>query len=278
MMGISVIINTLNEESTIADCIRSVQGIADELIVCDMHSEDNTVNIAREFGARIVQIERMEGAYQRMRFLGIQASSHEWVLFIDADERMTESCKSYLKELAKNPTVDIVKIWSLYWYFGDWVINGGFFGTNPRFFRKKVFLSRYREDAVQAHADWAVLDGLPNTITLPKQYYLLHYAYPTIEKFAIKTIGIYARIEAEQRLKRNEVFSLKKMLSEPIKVFIRKYLFQKGYRDGIRGFILAALYSVFRFCMHANLWFYQHAASGTPTDRKPPVSAININK
>jgi glycosyltransferase involved in cell wall biosynthesis len=255
-MGISVIINTFNEESNIAECIRSVKSMADEIVVCDMHSSDTTAEIARELGARVVQIERIEGAYQRMRFLAIQAASHEWVFLIDADERMTENCIARLKESAQDPNVDIVKIWSKYWYFGDWVINGGFFRTNPRFFRRKVYLSRYKEDTIQAHADWAALEGHPNTVILPTQYYLLHYAYPTIEKYVIKTIGMYARIEAEQRIKKNEAFSITKMLFEPIKTFFRIYLFQKGYKEGTRGLILAVLYATFRFCMHANLWFF----------------------
>jgi len=263
-MNISVIINTLNEESNIAECIRSVKNLADEIVVCDMHSDDNTVKIANESGARVVQIERMEGAYQRMRFYGIQAASHEWVFLIDADERMTENCISPLKMLAKDTTIDVVRIWSLYCYFGDWVYNGGFFNTNPRFFRKDVFLSKYKENNIQAHADWAALEGLPNTVILPKQYYLLHYAYPTIDKYVTKTVGMYSRVEAEQRFRNGQTFSKRKMIIEPCKMFIKKFFLLHGYKDGMRGFILAVLFAVFRFCMHANLWFFHQKAKSAP--------------
>jgi len=257
-MSISVVINTLNEEAHIANCIRSVSDLADEIVVCDMHSEDRTVEIARSLGARVVSIERMEGRYQRMRHLAVQAASHEWVLQIDADERMTEPLKHRLQALVEDPSIDVVRIHILFWYFGGWVRHGGFFSYQyPRFFRRQVFLSRYKEQTVQAHGDWAALDGVSRTLALPPEYHLLHYAYPTVEKYICKTLGMYARIEAEQYFQDGQRVSLLRLLGEPAKALAGRFLLKGGYRDGLRGFILAVLYAVYRFTIWANLWLLE---------------------
>lgn len=255
---ISAVINTLNEEANIADCIRSVQGLADEIVVCDMHSDDCTVEIAQNLGARVILIERMEGKYQMMRYLGVQAATHEWVLAIDADERMTETLAQRLREVAQDPSADVVRFGNLFWYFGGWVYHGFFFTNDwPRFFRRRVFLSNWREGTLQAHNDWEALDGVERTLTLPLDYHLLHYAYPTVEKYVWKTLGMYARVEAEQYRQQGRKFSFLRLIGDPFVFFWGGFLLRRGYRDGIRGFILTVLYAVYRFTIWANLWLLE---------------------
>ena len=258
--GISVLINTLNEAANIADCIRSVQGLADEVVVCDMQSDDDTAAIARSLGARVISIEWAEGKYQRMRYLGVQATTHEWVLALDADERMTDRLRAHLQELARNSSIDVVRFGKLYWYFGGWVRHGIFFSQQPLFFRRTVFLANFQEQTFQAHADWAALNGVRQAVTLPFDYHVLHYAYPSIEKYASKTIGMYARVEAETMHQAGRRFQLHRMILQPIKIFMVSFFLKAGYRDGLRGFIITTLYSVYRFATWANLWLLEELA------------------
>ena len=263
-MRISVIINTLNEESTIADCIRSVQGIADEIIVCDMHSDDSTAKIAQELGARIIYHDRT-GYVEPARYYAITQASSEWILVVDADERMTDSLKEKLISIAKNDTADIVLFGSLYNYFGGYVRYGGFFSLRwPRFFKKYVYCREFDENELLVHGNFRNLEkSSARKVFLPDTYYLLHEAYPTIEKYVAKTVGMYSRLEAEQKYQSGQKFSKWEMVAEPCKIFIKKYFFLRGYKDGIRGLVLAVLYAAFRFCMHANLWFFQQNKTGT---------------
>jgi glycosyltransferase involved in cell wall biosynthesis len=264
MMGISVIINTLNEESNIADCIRSVKNMADEIVVCDMHSDDSTAKIAEELGARIIYHDRT-GFVEPARYFAISNAAFDWILVVDADERMTDPLKEKLIFIAKNDTADVVLFGKLLNYFGDYVRYGGFFSLcYPLFFKKAHYLKEFNIKELYVHGNFRNLEkSSARKIFLPDSYYLLHEAYPTIEKYVAKTVGMYSRLEAEQKFRDGQKFSKQKMVIEPCKIFIKKFFLLRGYKDGIRGFILAVLYAVFRFCMHANLWFFHQNAKGS---------------
>ncbi len=255
---ISVVINTLNEAKNIAGCIQSVESLADEIVVCDMHSQDGTAALAQGMGARVVLIEPMEGKYQRMRYQAVQAAAFDWVLQIDADERMTPALGEQLRRIAKEDLVDAVYVGILLWFIGGWIRHGGFYSVRyPRFFRRRVFLEAYREDTLQVHNDWAALREVKNVVYLPEDVYLLHLAYPAIEKYVSKTIGFYARVEAEQAYRLGSRFSFWRLLWDPFKSFVGRFIWRAGFLDGMRGFILAVLHAGYRFTIWANLWQLQ---------------------
>jgi glycosyltransferase involved in cell wall biosynthesis len=264
LMSISAVINTLNEEANIAECIRSVESMANEIIVCDMHSDDATVKIAERLGARIIYHDRT-GYVEPARYYAITQASSEWVLVIDADERMTDSLKEKLVSIAKNDDADIVLFGSLFNYFGGYVRHGGFFSLRwPRFFKKSIYTKEFNEKELMVHGNFRNLEKSPSRkIFLPETYHILHEAYPTIEKYVVKTVGMYSRLEAEQLYQSGKRFSKLQMVVEPCKIFFKKYFFLGGYKDGVRGFILAVLYAAFRFCMHANLWFFHEKAKSS---------------
>lgn len=260
-MNISLVINTLNEEGNVGDCIDSVKGLADEIIVCDMHSEDRTADIARSKGARVVFHPRT-GFVEPARRHAILQARGEWILVLDADERMTERLANKLRELTRGDTCDVVAFWNLYWYFGGWIRHGGFFnGQWRRFFRRRVYLETYSVTDEQVHHNFESLTRATAILQLPKEYHIRHYAYPTVEKYLSKTLGTYARIEGEQYVQGGRHFSLVRMLGEPLKEFIMRYLVRRGFLDGMRGFILACLYSGYRFCVWANIWSIQNRGS-----------------
>lgn len=253
--SISVVINTLNEEANIGACIDSVAGLASEIVVCDMHSDDRTAEIARERGARVVRHPRT-GFVEPARRFAIEHARHEWVLVLDADERMTATLAARLREAVREDDYDVVSFWSLYWYFGGWVRHGGFFsGHWRRLFRKSIYLSTYSAAEERVHHNFESLKKAERILQLPKDCCIEHYAYPSVEKYVAKTLGMYARIEGEQYVKEGRQPSLPRMLGEPLKEFAVRFLLLQGYRDGMRGFILACLYACHRFCVWANVWY-----------------------
>lgn len=255
---ISAVINTLNEEQNIAGCIHSLQGFADEIVVCDMHSTDQTVAVAQQLGAQVTLIEANFGDFGRLRHLAVTQATGKWVLVIDADERLTPNLASKLREIAESDQAEVVNISNLYWYFGGWVYQGDFFQNNwPRFFQRAVYLSRFADFDEPVHSDLSVLKGVTRQISLPKKYYLKHYAYPTIEKYVNKTLGMYARLEAEQYFANGRRFSLLRLIGEPVKVFLDNYIVRQCFRDGKRGFILNVLFAGYRFTTWANVWLLE---------------------
>ncbi len=257
MPSISVVINTLNEENNIADCIRSVQGLADEIVVCDMYSDDRTAEIAELYGAKVV-FHKRTGFVEPARYFAISQAQHEWVLVLDADERMTERLATRLRELARDKDVEVVSFWSLYWYFGGWVRHGSFFSDVwTRFFRKEIYLETYTSDEENVHNNFTAIRMRPNNLRLGSEYYILHLAYPTIEKYVCKTLGMYARVEGEQYYRRGIRFSLFGLIGQPIRAFMGSFIVRQGYRDGVRGFVLAVLYAGYRFTVWANMWLLE---------------------
>ena len=263
--GISVVINTLNEQTNIGDCIDSVNDLADEIVVCDMLSDDRTVDIAREKGARVVSHART-GYVEPARRFAISHARYDWVLVLDADERMTQPLSAKLKEVMKEDVCDVVAFWSLYWYFGAWVRHGGFFsGQWRRFFRAQVYLDTYSESDEQVHHNFESLALAARICVLPPNYYIQHFAYPSVEKYVTKTLGFYARIEGEQYFRSGRHFSAARLIGEPFKEFGARFVLRKGYLDGMRGFILACLYAGYRFCVWANVWFLEQKGDDDPS-------------
>lgn len=258
---ISIVINTLNEEKNIDACIKSVEGFADEIIVCDMYSDDCTIEIAEGLGAKIVYHERT-GFVEPARHYAISQANNEWVLVVDADERMTEKLAQRLKQIAQMDCYDVVMFGILYEYFGDFVWHGGFYQTNfPRFFRKEIYFQTYSEADETAHQNFRSIGQVKDRkIELSPEYHLLHLAYPTIEKYVCKTLGMYACVEAKQYFQEERKFSVWQLISDPIKTFVKKFGFKQGFRDGVRGFILAVLYAGYRFAIWANVWLLEELA------------------
>jgi glycosyltransferase involved in cell wall biosynthesis len=265
MSKISLVINTLNEGFNIADCISSASKWVDEVIVCDMHSDDRTVEIAKSFQAKIVYHERT-GFVEPARYYAISQASHEWVLVLDADEKLTDKLGEKLREIASENKVDAVSFASLFNYFGGYARHGGFFNNNwTRFFRKQIYLNTYSADELAVHQNFNALYGLDKNRkqTLSMEYYILHNAYPSIEKYVVKTIDFYARLEAKQKFERREKFSTVKMMYDFVKTFLMSYVVRRGFLDGVRGIILCLYYSVYRFNIWANLWFLEQQHNKT---------------
>ena len=252
---ISVVINTLNEAGNIAACIESVSGLADEVIVCDMKSDDDTQQIARSLGAGVVEHDRT-GFVEPARRFAIERANKDWVLVLDADERMTPPLAKKLREITQRGDVDVVRVWCLYWYFGDWVRHGGFFSNKfPRFFRKHVYLEKFRTEERRVHGNFWSLMRHERMAILGPEFYILHLAYPTVEMYVEKTVGKYSYLEAQQYVADGGAFKIHRMLYDPVRSLFGRYLFKQGYRDGVRGLILATLFAAHRFSFWAMVWF-----------------------
>lgn len=255
---VSVVINTLNEEKNIKKCIESVLGFADEILVCDMHSKDNTVNIAESLGARVI-FHRRETHVEPARYFAISSAMGEWILVLDADELVPYELGIKLKEICAEGKVDLVKMGKLYYYFTKYVKHGGFYDQNyPCFFRKELYMANFTNENNSIFKQFTHLSGnAKETALIGNSFFIVHDAYPSIEKYVIKTDGTYALIEAETLFSKGKKFSVFWLLFDPAKTFLKKYLFQKGFLEGINGFILCVLYSCYRFNVWANLWWLE---------------------
>jgi glycosyltransferase involved in cell wall biosynthesis len=256
--AITVVINTFNEASNIAKCIGSVKGFADEILICDMYSSDDTVRIAEDLGARVIFHEKIEYV-EPARYFAVNAACNEWVLVLDADEQLTTGIKAKLKEAVADGKADLVRMGKLYYYFTKYIRHGGFYNENyPLMFRKELFIKNYSHKNAGIFKGFTHLtDNAKEIRYIDKSFFILHDAYPTIEKYVVKTEGKYAFIEAENMRRDGKKFRFFMLLFDPLKTFVKKYLLQRGFMEGTNGFILCVLYSSYRFNVWANLWMLE---------------------
>ncbi len=255
MNKITLVINTYNEEVNISDCINSAKSFVDEIIVCDMYSTDKTLSIAKELGAKIIMHEKTP-VVEPARYFAISSASHPWVLVLDADERLTVKLGKKIAEIVEESKYDLIVYPYLYNYFGGYVYHGGFFESiYPRCFKKSQYLATYDSSDSLVHGNFrSLLTKTTNKIILGKEFFAYHEAYPSLEKYVQKTLGFYAKQEAEKNLALGESFSSLKLIYLPLKIFIGRYIFRKGFLDGWRGFFVCFLFSQFYFMTYANMW------------------------
>jgi glycosyltransferase involved in cell wall biosynthesis len=240
---LSVIVTTYNEEVNVAECIRSVLW-ADEILLVDSFSTDRTVAIAREFPITVLQREYFGSAAQKN--WALDRVRHEWVLIIDADERVPEPlAREILGVLATQPAVDgfYIRRENL---FIDQVIRHSGWSTDKvvRLFRRDK--GRYPNRRV--HADLEI----PGPVPVLRNAFL-HYTFRTFDQYFPKFLN-YAEWGAAQAFRDGRRAGIAEIVLRPWWRFLRTYFVQLGFLDGMHGFILCALQAFGVFLKYGRLW------------------------
>ena len=226
---LSVIIITKNEEKNIEDCLNSVQ-FADEIIVVDNHSDDNTVNLCQKFTDKIKVTDDWPGfGPQKQRALDM--ASGEWVLSIDADERITESLQKEILKAINSDSIDAFNIPRQSMFCGRWIKHSGWTPDYVlRLFKREH--ARFSDDLV--HEKIIVNSNKISNLFYP----LMHYSYENMEEVLIK-MNQYSSANAEKSFNNGKSSSLSKAILHGFWAFIRTYIIRAGILDGREGFILA---------------------------------------
>jgi len=237
---VSVAVITKNEERNIKNALESVKDF-EEIVIVDSFSEDRTVNLCKEYTDKIFQCEWQGFAKQKQ--LAIDKTTLQWVLVLDADERVTEALKKEIMEKIKE-NKDGYFIPRKNFFLGRWIKHSGWWPDYTlRLFKRQKGKMQQRE----VH-EKIIVEGEIGYLKEP----MLHYTYQSIEDF-IKKMGNYASLSAQEIVKRNPsrykiVF---KMISSPLFTFFKMYFLRLGFLDGLRGLILAVFYSFYSFLKYA---------------------------
>jgi glycosyltransferase involved in cell wall biosynthesis len=229
MALLSVIIITKNEAENIRACLESVAW-ADEVIVVDSGSTDATVDICRELGAKVHVHDWPGFGMQKNRALSY--ATHEWVLSIDADERVTPELHSQIIKAMQNETEDGFYLPRLSQFCGKFIRHSGWYPDYVlRLFRRTK--GRFSEDMVHERV---ILEGATSRLSSP----LLHYSYLNQADVRRKTEQ-YARAGAMQMLKNGKSATFADAPLRAGWAFIRTYFLRLGFMDGIAGFNIARM-------------------------------------
>lgn len=239
---VSVCVVAMDEEANIADCLRSAD-FADEWIVVDSHSSDRTREIAAECGARV--IERDWPGHIEQKNFAIDQAAHDWVLCLDADERVTPQLReSILAALARDDRPDGFEFNRLTEYMGRWIRHGGWYPDRKlRLYRR----SKGRWGGVNPH-DHVRLEGRVERLRGD----LLHYSYRSLSDH-IATIDSFTTIAAREKRKAGRRASLADLTLRPGWRFLRMFAFRGGFLDGVPGFVVATMGAFYVFQKYAKL-------------------------
>lgn len=247
---ISVVVNTLNEEKNLPFALRSVHPWADEIVVCDMHSDDKTVEIARGFGATVCFHERV-GFADPARAYAISQARNEWVLVLDADELVPLPLAEEIRRLVAEDRHGAVRLPRLNYLLGAQVMH---LGWGPD---QDTQLRLFKKSAVKITPDIHNFFNPHPGVEVHKLPYreglaLVHFNYIDLTQF-IEKLNRYALIEARQAFERGERASFVRGVWLASREWLSRYLRHGGTREGWRGLYLTAMMSMYRLAIAGKL-------------------------
>jgi len=233
-MKISAAIITFNEELNIARAIESLR-CCDEIVVIDSGSNDRTIELARNHGARV--IETHWRGYAAQKNFASEACKHDWVLSIDADEALSESLEGEIWQLKKNgPSYDGYTMPRLAQYLGRWILHSGWYPDRKvRLFNrtKAKWVGDYVHESVEVHGTTGHLETN-----------LLHYTCSSLSEH-LRTMDRYTTLAAEQIVSQKKKVKWRNMAIDPAWTFFKSYVLQRGFLDGPEGLAIAYMAGIY---------------------------------
>ncbi len=250
--AISACITAGNEERNIRRCLESVRW-ADEIVVVDSFSTDRTVDICREFTARVYQHKWL--GYIGQKNLIKDLAKGPWILFLDADEEISPSLREEIDaefNSGNNAQFAGYEFPRMVRYLGRWITHGDWYpDTKLRLFRKEHGVCGGKEPH-----DRTLVNGKVRRLRSP----LYHYTYTDISN-QMSTLNRFSTISAEGKFDEGERFRIAKLLFNPTFRFVRCYILRRGFLDGLPGLIIAANTAYGVFAKYAKLWEIEHRKS-----------------
>lgn len=250
VLPISLCINTLDAAEGLADCIESCRGWVAEVVVGDMGSTDDTLSIARSYGARIHEIPPA-GIVEPGRQVLIDAALQPWVLVLDADERAHSGLVSFARGWIADDGLAGVYLPRQNYLFGRWLKHSAYWPDYQlRLFRAgRVTWPPYVHSRPTA-------DG--PTIEAPRQpeASLVHFNYRSIEEWVARN-NRYTSHEVRAPKRLATPFRLWRLLTSPLKYFTYYYIYERGFRDGPQGLWVAMLMGIYGALIELKRWELQ---------------------
>ena len=235
-----------NEEANLRELLPTVTW-ADEILYVDSFSKDGSAKLCAEFNVRHVNIPF--AGFGKLRNAALQLATHEWVVSFDTDERCTPDFVAELREKLAAPDCAAYFVPRRNTFLGQPIRFCGMYPDyrQPQVFNRNKF--RYREDLVHEGFD---CDGRVGFFQNP----ILQHPFPTLAVVMAKNEK-YTTLMAQRYFAAGRHAGFAHLALHPLGGFVKKYFFQQGFREGPRGFLIAALHAYYTFVKYAKLWEMQ---------------------
>ena len=250
MAKISACIISYNEEKKIEDCLKSLLAVADEIIIIDSLSTDNTLKIAEKYTDKVFH-QKFLGHIEQKN-LAIEKASNDWIISLDCDERLSEELQQSILSIKEQlGSADAYNMARKTFYIYRWLNHCWYPDTKTRLFNKKT--SHW--GGTNPH-DHIVTQG-NNIIKLQGDIY--HYSFDSISDH-LKTIESFTEIGANEIIKKNKTVTIFSPLTHASWTFIKLYIIKRGFLDGFAGLVVSVLSYMHVFIKYSKAYIkYQQA-------------------
>lgn len=245
MKSISVVISAYNEEKNIEDCLKSAKLIADEIIVINNNSSDKTVEITKKFTDSIFSRPNDPVNLNKNKNFGFSHANKDWILSLDADERITKELALEIKNKIKLNEFTAYKIPRKNIIFKKWIAHTGWYPDYQiRLFKKGK--GKFPEKHVH---ELLKVDGKIGVLSMP----IHHENYKSISQF-ISKLNAYTDSEANKIIGEKKDVTWKDALRYPAEEFYKRFFINEGYKDGTHGLVLSLLMAFYWEVVFAKVW------------------------
>lgn len=251
-MSISVVVIAKNSEETIAKGLKSVQ-FADEVILVDIKSTDETIKIAQKYCSKIYNYAEDSRFVEPVRNFALAKATKEWILVLDGDEEIPDSLAKKLLEIDQKDLGDIYYLPRKNIVSGAWMRHTGWWPDHQLRFFKNGAVSWPKK----IHSQPIIKDGFqPNFLESKEEFAILHHNYSDTKDY-LSRFDRYTDIEAEQRVEKNgENFSISSsvLLKAFSDDFLRRFFANDGHKDGVRGFYLSIMQAAYQMTVQMKVF------------------------
>lgn len=244
---VSLYILTFNEAAQLREVLPAV-GWADEVVVVDSFSTDDTVAVCAQFGARHVNV-KFEG-FGKLRNQALALLRHDWVVSIDSDERSTPEFAAEVRATLAAPQHAAYYVPRRNTFLGRPMRFSGMYPDyrQPQVFDRRKF--KYREDAVHEGFECSGSIGYFKN-------FIWQHPWPTLDVIFSKGQR-YSSLMARRRFEQGRHAGFWQLAVNPPAAFVKKFIFEQGFRDGTHGFLVSAQHACYTFMKYAKLWELEH--------------------
>ena len=245
MSSITVVVSAYNEEAKLGQCLASVAW-ADEIVVVDNSSTDNTVKIAQKYTTKVYHQPNNPMLNVNKNY-GFSKATGNWILNLDADERIPSDLAKQIQTVTRKKSAVVG-----YWIprkniiFGKWITHGLWWPDK----QLRLFKTGTGKFPCKHVHEYLEVDGQTAQLSVP----FIHYNYETISQYLRKMDAIYSESEVTKHKLSGYQLSWHDAIRFPVSDFVKVFFAQEGYKDGLHGLVLSLLQGFYSFIVFAKLW------------------------